>query len=216
VSCAADSGEIDYQEFVNSLARDTVAPMAMGKRGSPQEVDAVLEQMLGHTRVTNVKMPSFKDADPANILGLQKGLKRHETMDILHKMGKSSEAQALRDQAQHKISEHFSNMRKAFHFVDVDNSGTVTAQEIKRAMHMWGVDLEDEQLQLLMSECDTDGDGAIEYNEFIDHLARDTVAPAAMGKRGLQADEAMGVHVHEHLAHQLGHQKVKNYRIGEY
>lgn len=45
-------------QFVDALARDTVAPMAMGKRGSPQEVDAVLEQMLGHTKVTNIKMPT--------------------------------------------------------------------------------------------------------------------------------------------------------------
>ena len=29
--------------------------------------------------------------------------------------------------------------------------------------------------------------------QFVDELARDTVAPAAMGKRGLQAKEAMGV-----------------------
>ena len=29
--------------------------------------------------------------------------------------------------------------------------------------------------------------------EFVDMLARDTVAPAAMGKRGMQAQDAMGV-----------------------
>lgn len=29
--------------------------------------------------------------------------------------------------------------------------------------------------------------------QFVDVLARDTVAPAAMGKRGLQSQEAMGV-----------------------
>ena len=39
---------------------------------------------------------------------------------------------------------------------------------------------------------DEDGDG-ISYEEFVDHLARGTVAPAAMGKRGMQAKEAMGV-----------------------
>ena len=37
-----------------------------------------------------------------------------------------------------KVSEHFSNMRKAFHYVDVDNNGTINAEEIRRAMHMWG------------------------------------------------------------------------------
>ena len=41
--------------------------------------------------------------------------------------------------------------------------------------------------------CDRDGDGHVDYKEFVDALARDTVAPAAMGKRGMQAKEAMGV-----------------------
>ena len=120
------------------------------------------------------------------------------------------------DMAVFKVAEHFSNMRKAFHYFDVDNSGTVDAKEIRRAMHMFGVELTDEKLELLMSECDTDGDGQVSYNEFVDHLARDTVAVAAMGKRGMQADEAMGVHAHEHLMDEMrGYRKVQNYKIGD-
>ena len=38
------------------------------------------------------------------------------------------------------------------------------------------------------------------------------VAPAAMGKRGMQSLEAMGVDAQEFLAHQLGHTKPKNVR----
>jgi hypothetical protein len=33
----------------------------------------------------------------------------------------------------------------------------------------------------------------VDYKEFVDVLARDTVAPAALGKRDMQAKEAMGV-----------------------
>ena len=36
-------------------------------------------------------------------------------------------------------------------------------------------------------------------------LARDTVAPAAMGKRDMQSKEAMGVDAQEMLHQQLGH-----------
>ena len=39
----------------------------------------------------------------------------------------------------------------------------------------------------------------------MDVLARDTVAPAAMGKRDMQSKEAMGVDSQELLAQQLGH-----------
>jgi hypothetical protein len=41
-----------------------------------------------------------------------------------------------------------------------------------------------------------DKDGGISYEEFVDALARETVAPAAMGKRGMQSTEAMGVDNH--------------------
>ena len=37
------------------------------------------------------------------------------------------------------------------------------------------------------------GDGEVDYKEFVDVLARETVTLAAMGKRGMQAKEAMGV-----------------------
>ena len=42
-------------------------------------------------------------------------------------------------------------------------------------------------------DSDYDGDGMVSYDEFVDALARDTVVVAAMGKRGMQAKEAMGV-----------------------
>jgi hypothetical protein len=59
-----------------------------------------------------------------------------------------------------------------------------------------------------------DGDGEVDYKEFVDVLARDTVAPAAMGKRDMQSKEAMGVDSQEMLAQQiLGRAKEKKYKI---
>ena len=48
-------------------------------------------------------------------------------------------------------------------------------------------------LDQLIAACDSDGDGQVSYAEFVDVFALDTVAPAALGKRGMQAQEAMGV-----------------------
>lgn len=39
---------------------------------------------------------------------------------------------------------------------------------------------------------DKSGDGSVDYKEFVNVLARDTVAPAALGKQGMQAKDAMG------------------------
>ena len=71
--------------------------------------------------------------------------------------------------------------------------------------------MSDERIDTLMRECDGDSDGKVDYSEFVDALARDTVAPAAMGKRGMQSKEAMGVDAQEMLAEQLGHGKMKKF-----
>ena len=55
----------------------------------------------------------------------------------------------------------------------------------------------------LMAACDADGNDGIDYNEFIDKLARDTVAPGAMGKRGMQSKDAMGEDAFEMLNEQV-------------
>jgi len=90
------------------------------------------------------------------------------------------------------VNSRFSDMFKAFQFADLDRSGTVTADELRRVFELWNLPVDDPHLVELIAACDVDGDGNIDYKEFVDVLARDTVAPAAMGKRGLQAQEAMG------------------------
>ena len=57
-------------------------------------------------------------------------------------------------------------------------------------------DMHRRTVSILMCHCDVDKDGGISYDEFVDALARETVAPAAMGKRGMQSTEAMGVDNH--------------------
>ena len=107
------------------------------------------------------------------------------------------------------MNSRFSDMFKAFQYFDLDRSGRLNRNEVKRAMDLWNVPIDDRKLDILMSECDADDDGGISYEEFVDKLARDSVAPAAMGKRGMQSKEAMGVDAQEMLAEQLGHKSDK-------
>ena len=58
---------------------------------------------------------------------------------------------------------------------------------------MAGIDLNPSEVELVWSKCDHNADGEISYEEFVDALARDTVAVAALNKRGMNAREAMGV-----------------------
>jgi hypothetical protein len=94
--------------------------------------------------------------------------------------------------ATNALNMRYSDMFKAFQYVDLDRSGTLSRSEIRRALNMWNVEVDDDKLSELILLCDADGDGSVNYMEFVDALARDTVAPAAMGKRGMQPKEAMG------------------------
>jgi hypothetical protein len=111
--------------------------------------------------------------------------------------------------AESGLNSRFTDMYKAFQYVDLDRSGRLSKKEIARALDLWNVPMDDHKLDLLLERCDADGDGGISYEEFVDVLARETVAPAAMGKRGMQSKEAMGVDSQEMLAKQLGHNNFK-------
>ena len=114
--------------------------------------------------------------------------------------------------AESGLNSRFSDMYKAFQYVDLDRSGRLSKEELRRALDLWNIPLTDEKLNLIMDECDLDGDG-VSYTEFVDKLARETVAPSAMGKRGMQSAEAMGVDAFELMDQQLGHGGIKKHNV---
>ena len=192
----------------------------MGKRGLTSKdamgVDAyeMLNEQLGHKKIKNYKMDSFSEEPAAQ--GKPSRIKEGMSRDEKLKQFDKSERSKFKGSAQDAVASRFSNIRKAFQAVDVDNSGKIGRNEIKRALHLWGVPHDEEKLDMLMAEMDEDGDGTVSYDEFVDHLARDTVAPAAMGKRGMLSKDAMGVDAYEMLNEQLGHKKIKNYKMETY
>jgi len=102
------------------------------------------------------------------------------------------------------VNQRFKDMYKAFQHIDIDGSGTLDMKEIMSALDKWNVQVPQEKIQQLMDAVDSDGNGTIDYKEFVDVLAHDTVAPAAMGKRGMSTLEATGVDGTEHLDYQVG------------
>ena len=218
-----NDGGISYEEFVDKLARGTVAPAAMGKRGMQSKeamgVDSqeMLAKQLGHGDkkyfdpsinakggVSSTKpgakvavkppTPQVAAAPPA-----KKALTHEE------KFQQEKEIKSLMAMAEEGMNSRFSDMFKAFQYVDLDRSGRLSKQELRRALDLWNIPISDEQLDMILGTMDDDDDGGISYEEFVDKLARGTVAPAAMGKRGMQSKEAMGVDSQEMLAKQLGH-----------
>jgi len=58
-----------------------------------------------------------------------------------------------------------SRIAEAFRRIDADNSGTITKQEIQTLV---GRDCTPEQIDEIMMNADTDGDGVISYDEFVE------------------------------------------------
>ena len=57
-------------------------------------------------------------------------------------------------------------MKRAFKVFDTDGSGSISASELRETMAGLGVKLTNEEVDDMIAECDTDGDGEISYEEF--------------------------------------------------
>jgi len=153
-------------------------------------------------------MSAMSGAPPASPLPAPVAKPKRQTAEELAKIKATKEILTM---AETGMNSRFSDMFKAFQFVDLDRSGRLSRDEIKRALDLWNVPVDEHKLDLLFQRCDADDDGGISYDEFVDNLARDSVTMAAMGKRGMQSKDAMGVSAYEAMDVQLGHAKQKKF-----
>ncbi|XP_057303781.1 calmodulin-A-like [Hydractinia symbiolongicarpus] len=56
---------------------------------------------------------------------------------------------------------------QTFQFFDKDGDGSITGVEVKEAMLKLGEDLTEEEIAEMVKEADVDGDGRIDYSEFV-------------------------------------------------
>ncbi|KAJ6841727.1 calcium-dependent protein kinase 1 [Iris pallida] len=74
---------------------------------------------------------------------------------------------ALKVIAETLSEEEIMGLKEMFKSMDVDNSGTVTFEELKDGLNKWGTKLPDSEVMRLMESADVDGNGIIDYMEFI-------------------------------------------------
>lgn len=58
-------------------------------------------------------------------------------------------------------------MRRKFNEIDIDKSGTLTRKEIKLLVRNAGFGLSDKEAAEWIKKADTNGDGEIDFNEFV-------------------------------------------------
>jgi len=67
----------------------------------------------------------------------------------------------------------FTKIHKAFQHFDLDNNGRLSRSEMGRMLKFTGCNVR--SLDELISHCDTNGDGVLDYGEFVGAFAHDTV-----------------------------------------
>eukprot|EP01083_Nonionella_stella_P022567 62413_1 len=68
--------------------------------------------------------------------------------------------------------DELAHLKAAFKFFDADGNGTVEPEEISAVMKVLGVDLTLEELKDIMSSLDENGDGVMDFNEFVTMMDR--------------------------------------------
>merc|ERR1712054_371677 len=63
--------------------------------------------------------------------------------------------------------EQMDEIREAFNLFDGDQSGAIDVRELKAAMRALGFEVKNEELKKRVSDVDNDGNGTIEFAEFL-------------------------------------------------
>mgnify|MGYP006120994935 CR=1 FL=1 len=63
--------------------------------------------------------------------------------------------------------EILADLKAAFFRIDDDGSGIISPDELKDALKKLGEDLTDEEIEELVEAADLDGDGQIQFDEFV-------------------------------------------------
>ncbi|GAB2230543.1 hypothetical protein Droror1_Dr00014813 [Drosera rotundifolia] len=74
---------------------------------------------------------------------------------------------ALKVIAENLPKDEIQGLKQMFANIDTDNSGTITYEELKNGLARLGSKLTETEVQQLMEAADVDGDGSIDYIEFI-------------------------------------------------
>ncbi|XP_046416910.1 calmodulin isoform X1 [Neodiprion pinetum] len=95
-----------------------------------------------------------------------------EFVEIVSNMGGTSAEEATEDQEEKEL-------RDAFRVFDKHNRGYITASDLRAVLQCLGEDLSEEEIEDMIKEVDVDGDGRIDFYEFVH----------ALGEPGIDEDE---------------------------
>ena len=131
-------------------------------------------QVVPQPDTSNVKKaesPNVPAPPPAPVPEVPKEVQKEEQAITELTAEQKEQKENFEIMAQTGWSENQVNaVRAVFKKFDKDGSGQIGKKELKACSHELGEDLDKEQLKELMSTWDEDGDGMIEFKEFVTML----------------------------------------------
>merc|ERR1712205_209550 len=82
-------------------------------------------------------------------------------------MGNIMSRRAAKKKPGQLSDEQMDEIREAFNLFDGDQSGAIDVRELKAAMRALGFEVKNEELKKMVSDIDNDGNGTIEFGEFL-------------------------------------------------
>ncbi|KAG2678065.1 hypothetical protein I3843_12G128900 [Carya illinoinensis] len=162
-------GEIDFESkpwpSISSAAKDLVRKMLT--QDPKKRITST--QVLEHPWIKEDGEASDKPIDSAVL----SRMKQFTAMNKLKKL-------ALKVIAENLSEEEIQGLKAMFTNIDTDKSGTITYEELKAGLARLGSKLSEAEVQQLMDAADVDGNGSIDYIEFI---------TATMHRHKLERDE---------------------------
>ncbi|OVA10249.1 Protein kinase domain [Macleaya cordata] len=108
--------------------------------------------------------PWLQNAKKAPNVSLGETVKaRLKQFSVMNKLKK----RALRVVAEHLSTEEVAGIKDTFDMMDINNNGKITLGELKAGLHKIGHQIADADLQILMDAADVDGNGTLDYGEFV-------------------------------------------------
>ncbi|KAI3873012.1 hypothetical protein MKX03_024709 [Papaver bracteatum] len=114
------------------------------------------QQVLEHSWLQNAKKAS--NVPLGDIVRTR--LRQFSVMNRLKK-------KAMRVIAEHLSIEEVEVIRDMFKLMDTDNSGKITYEELKAGLQKVGSQLAEPEMKMLMEVADVDGNGTLDYGEFV-------------------------------------------------
>ncbi|GER55057.1 calcium-dependent protein kinase [Striga asiatica] len=137
---------------VSDSAKDLVKKMLNPDAGRRLTAQQVLEH------------PWLQNINKAPNVSLGETVKaRLKQFSVMNKLKK----RALRVVAEHLSVEEVAGIKEAFDKMDTGKKGKVNLEELKVGLHKLGHQIPETDLQILMEAADIDGDGSLNYAEFV-------------------------------------------------